>query len=100
MSQRAVAEHVNWNMFRRRAESFLWCAVPADFALPSFLFSGEWIYSGQRPCARDGLPGISPAVAAHGAALSGFYLFHSFRSARVGMVEEGAGDTARLSAAA
>lgn len=63
-----------WNMFRRREEGDIWCAVPADTAVPRFLFSGDWDFSGQHP-ERRALPGFQRSVARQAVRMNGFYLF-------------------------
>ncbi len=69
-----------WNMFKRREEGEIWCAVPADTAVPRFLFSGEWDYSGQHPERRP-LPGFQRGIAHQAVRMNGFYLFQLLRAA-------------------
>ena len=69
-----------WNMFTRRQEGEIWCAVPAEAAVPGFLFSGEWAYGGQHP-ERQALPGFQRSIAHQGVRLNGFYLFQVLRAA-------------------
>ena len=69
-----------WNMFERREERDLWCAVPADSAVPRFLFSGDWDYGGQHPERRP-LPGFQRSIAHQAVRMNGFYLFQLLRSA-------------------
>lgn len=69
-----------WNLFRRREEGELWCAVPADAAVPRFLFSGEWDYGGQHADRRH-LPGFRHAVAHQSVRMNGFYVFQALRMA-------------------
>ena len=69
-----------WNMFKRRMEGDLWCAVPAETAVPRFLFSGEWVYGGQHPEPRP-LPGFQRAIAHQAVRMNGFYLFQLLRAA-------------------
>lgn len=64
-----------WHFFRRTAESELWCAVPAHHALPSFLLSGHWLYSGHRLGQGATPPGFDPGAAAVAERFNGFYLF-------------------------
>jgi hypothetical protein len=73
MSEQLQADRDSaWNFFRRAQEPDLWCAVPINKSVPSFLLSGAWRFGGHR---------IRPAgfradAAHHADALSGFYLFH------------------------
>ena len=67
-------------MFKRREEGELWCAVPADTAVPRFLFSGEWDFSGQHAEQRA-LPGFQRAVALQSVRMNGFYLFQKLSQA-------------------
>lgn len=69
-----------WNMFMRRDEADLWCAVPADTAVPRFLFSGDWAYGGQHPEPRP-LPGFQRTIAGQAVRMNGFYLFQVVGSA-------------------
>ncbi len=76
---------MTWNMFGRAPECNVWCAVPAELALPSFLFNGAWMFRGQQRNAGGGLPGLDQRVAGHGAALNGFYMFHMFEGLGEGL---------------
>ncbi|WP_237479671.1 hypothetical protein [Lichenibacterium dinghuense] len=69
-----------WNMFRRREEGDICCAVPADTAVPRFLFSGEWDFGGQH-AERQALPGFQRAIAHQAVRMNGFYLFQVLRAA-------------------
>ncbi len=71
---RTEAEPHVWNMFKRREEGEIWCAVPADAEVPRFLFSGEWDFSGQHPEPRP-LPGFQRSIAHQSVRMNGFYLF-------------------------
>lgn len=77
---RTQAEPHVWNMFKRREEGELWCAVPAETAVPRFLFSGEWDFSGQHAEQRS-LPGFQRAVALQSVRMNGFYLFQKLSKA-------------------
>ncbi len=77
---RISSEPSVWNMFKRREEGEIWCAVPTDTAVPRFLFSGEWDYSGQHP-ERQALPGFQRGVARQAVRMNGFYLFQLLRAA-------------------
>ena len=69
-----------WNMFKRREEGEIWCAVPVDAPIPNFLFSGEWDFSGQHP-ERHALPGFQRTLARQSVRINGFYLFQLLRAA-------------------
>ena len=69
-----------WNMFMRREEGEIWCAVPAETAVPRFLFSGEWDYGGQHRD-RQALPGFQRSIAHQAVRMNGFYLFQLLRAA-------------------
>lgn len=66
---------VTWHFFRRTTESELWCAVPAHRALPGFLMSGDWHYSGHKLGQGATPPGFDQTAAAVGDRFNGFYLF-------------------------
>lgn len=65
-----------WNVFRRRDEKDLWCAVPCDRSVPGFLFSGEWTFSGIG--GRNSDSNLVAPEARLAVQLNGFYLFMSF----------------------
>lgn len=65
------AEGRSWNFFRRSDEPDLWCAVPAERSVPTFLLSGAWQFGGHRTRPA----GFRPSAAVEAATLSGFYLF-------------------------
>lgn len=67
---------LTWNFFRRTAEVELWCGVPADQAVPAFLLSGEWQFTGHRIGDRSAPPGFNASAAAVGDRFNGFHLFH------------------------
>ena len=68
-----------WNTFSHRHEAGLRCAVPADTAVPRFLFSGAWDYGGQHPEMRA-LSGYRNRIARQSVRMNGFYLFQSVGS--------------------
>ncbi len=68
-------EHRTWNIFHRRHDEGLCCAVSAETPVPPFLMSGEWNFGfafaqGDPPAA-----GFCPTAAEQGARSDGFYLF-------------------------
>lgn len=64
-----------WNFFRRADEPELWCAVPASEALPNFLLSGEWRFSGHQLGNNRNPPGFNAEAAEVGEHYNGFHLF-------------------------
>ena len=54
--------------------------VPADTAVPRFLFSGEWDFSGQHAEVQP-LPGFQRDLARQSVQMNGFYLFLRLRAA-------------------
>ena len=69
-----------YNLFRRKDEADLYCAVPQDRALPEFLTDRTWEYA--EALEIDTLSGFDAAAAEASAAANGFYLFHSAAYAR------------------
>jgi len=77
-----------WNTFRHRDQADLRCAVPADAAVPRFLFSGAWDFSGQHPEMHP-LSGYGNTIARQSVLMNGFYLFQLVASdARGDMTSE------------
>ena len=67
-----------YNLFRRKPEEDLYCAVPEDRPVPGFV-AGEWEFRG-RVAETDPPPSgfrIDSAQAA--TRLSGYYVFHTWR---------------------
>jgi hypothetical protein len=64
-----------YNLFRRKGEADLYCAVPQDVPVPSFVTADEWEYA--RPLDIETLSGFDATAARTSAATNGFYLFHS-----------------------
>ena len=78
------SEFRTWNVFRRRHDEGLCCAVSAEVPVPPFLLSGEWNFGF---AVADGDPlvtGFCPAAAELGAGFNGFYLFFAVASANGG----------------
>ena len=68
-----------YNLFRRQNEEDLYCAVPADVAVPSFLTDETWEWA-QSLDVRQ-LSDFDAEAAEISANTNGFYLFHSTDSA-------------------
>jgi hypothetical protein len=64
-----------YNLFRRKDEADLYCAVPQDRAVPEFLTDCTWEYA--EALEIDTLSGFDAVAAEASAAVNGFYLFHS-----------------------
>jgi hypothetical protein len=64
-----------YNLFRRKSNADLFCAVPQDVPVPNFVTADEWEYA--RPLNIETLSGFDAAAAQTSAAANGFYLFHS-----------------------
>jgi hypothetical protein len=64
-----------WHFFRRASETELWCAVPAYRAVPAFLLSGHWRFSGHLTGDARVPPGFDLAAATVADRFNGFYLF-------------------------
>jgi len=67
-----------FNLFRRKRQQDLYCAVPEDYAVPSFLNPREWEFGGkvEHPAASPG--GFDPKAASTSVRFNGFYLFQAF----------------------
>jgi hypothetical protein len=64
-----------YNLFRRKNEADLYCAVPEDRAVPAFLTDRTWEYA--QSLEVDTLSGFDAAAAEASTTANGFYLFHS-----------------------
>jgi hypothetical protein len=64
-----------YNLFRRKGDADLYCAVPEDVAVPGFLTQDTWEYA--RSLDAGALSGFDAAAAEVSAQANGFYLFHS-----------------------
>ena len=65
---------LTYNLFRRRSEGDLFCAVPEDIPVPNFIETGEWEFS-CKACGSEGPSGFDPAAAKISARFNGFHLF-------------------------
>ena len=70
---------VSYNIFCR-PESDVYCAVPEDRPVPSFLLDGAWRFLGK---VEDGAAGALPRSARVAVRFNGFYIFHPFESPRL-----------------
>ena len=68
-----------FNLFRRKCLSDLYCAVPEDYAVPSFINPSDWEFGGKVDETRRSPRGFDPKAAAATVRYNGFYLFQDFR---------------------
>lgn len=73
---RTVRRWPTYNLFRRREEPDLVCAVPNDFPVPAFVTGEAWTFAGSIAAPSEAPPGFSAEVAERGAETCGFHLFH------------------------
>ena len=64
-----------YNLFRRKGEADLYCAVPADRAVPSFITKETWAFA--QSLELEVLSGFDATAAEASVKANGFYLFHS-----------------------
>ncbi|MGJ3263701.1 MAG: hypothetical protein ACFE0R_10745 [Salinarimonas sp.] len=64
-----------YNLFRRRDEPQLYCAVPEHYPVPSFIMGEAWDFGGRLDNAAAAPLGFHADAARHGVELSGYYLF-------------------------
>lgn len=79
------ADFRTWNVFHRRHDEGLCCAVPAEAPVPPFLLGGEWDFGFAITDGASPVAGFSPEAAEIGVGFNGFYLFLAFAPA-VGVV--------------
>jgi len=63
-----------YNLFRRKGDADLYCAVPEDVAVPGFLTEAGWEYA--RSVDVAALSGFDAAAAQASVQANGFYIFH------------------------
>lgn len=78
-SQPRRIEQPAYNLFRRREEPQLYCAVPEDYPVPSFIIGEAWDFGGRLDNATVSPFGFDAQAARHGSALTGYYLFLASR---------------------
>ena len=64
-----------YNLFRRKDKADLYCAVPEDIAVPSFVTDETWEFA--QSLELDVLSGFDATAAEASVKANGFYLFHS-----------------------
>lgn len=67
-----------YNLFRRKTQRGVYCAVPEDCVVPSFLRATAWDYDGRVSGEAASLLGFDPEAAETGVRFNGFYLFLGF----------------------
>ena len=72
------ADYRTWNIFRRRHDEGLCCAVPAETPVPPFLLSGEWNFGFAVADGDPPVTGFCAQAAEVGTGFNGFYLFLAF----------------------
>ena len=70
-----------YNLFRSKADG-LYCAVPEDCIVPSFLRGDVWEFSGKANKQNDAPVGFNSTAAMTGVRFNGFYIFAGFSSAQ------------------
>ena len=63
-----------YNLFRRKNEADLYCAIPEDVAVPEFLSPEGWEYA--QSVGLSALSGFDAAAAEVSVQANGFYLFY------------------------
>ena len=84
-----------WNVFRRRHDEGLCCAVSAEVPVPLFLLSGEWNFGFAIADGDPPVEGFSPAAAEVGSVFNGFYLFLAFAPPHGGVPHGGSPSSER-----
>ena len=67
-----------YNLFRRKDEKTLYCAVPEDRIVPEFLTAKAWEFGGKVEEPTTTLVGLDLRAAAKTVRFNGFYLFQAF----------------------
>ena len=67
-----------YNLFRRKGSDSLYCAVPEDRILPSFVTAPAWEFSGRLEESGARPFGFDTKAAAAGVRYNGFHLFPCF----------------------
>ncbi|MFE1600956.1 hypothetical protein [Methylobacterium sp. ID0610] len=65
----------SYNLFRLKDPNGLVCAVPEDYAVPSFVTGARWIFDGKLDGTVARPLGFDRAAAATAVRFNGFYLF-------------------------
>jgi hypothetical protein len=76
------AESAAFNLFRRKEEPELFCAVPEDRAVPPFIAGEAWEFGGKIAADAHSQPGFDGSVASRAARFNGFYLFQGWTNCK------------------
>jgi hypothetical protein len=68
-----------FNLFRRKEEPELLCAVPEDCAVPRFIAGETWEFGGKITGKSREHPGFDASAARAAARYNGFYLFQAWK---------------------
>ncbi|WP_349371373.1 hypothetical protein [Salinarimonas sp.] len=68
-------DQLAYNLFRRRNEPDLYCAVPEHYPVPAFIIGDAWDFGGRLDNPAGAPRGFDPDAARHGVRLTGYYLF-------------------------
>lgn len=71
----ARSDAESYNLFRRRNEPQIYCAVPEHYPVPSFIIGEAWDFGGRLDNPDAAPRGFDAAAARHGVRLTGYYLF-------------------------
>jgi hypothetical protein len=66
-----------YNLFRRKEDTEVYCAVPEDCVVPAFVTGELWEFGGKLD-GGDAPIGFNQNAARAGVRFNGFYLFHAF----------------------
>ena len=67
----------SYNVFRRKGEEALCCAVPESHAVPRFVGGRRWTFGGKIDGQASPPPGFDDRAAATAVRFNGFYLFQA-----------------------
>jgi hypothetical protein len=76
------AAHPAYNLFRRRQEPDVLCAVPEDRPVPSFINANGWEFAGKADEPATLPLGFNQKAARVSVRCHGFYLFEAFSAVR------------------
>ena len=68
-----------YNLFRSKGPDALYCAVPEEYSVPTFVTASVWEFSGRLDGRDRRMLGFDTRAAATGVRYNGFHLFPCFR---------------------